>query len=307
MGLDLNLLVPLDALLQERSVTKAAARLGLSQPTVSASLARLRRHFGDELLAREGNSYELTPLAKQLAGQAERALRLADDVFLPHTAFDPAFAQREFTLIATDMHVATLGRELAALVSERAPGVRLRFLLETPSLAQRREEPLSEVDAGILPQGVLGDTPSIELYEDPWVCVVSSDSVEGGPPTVEELGARPWVMPFHFPWLGYSPLGRLRGSGMDPRIDIAVENYLTIPYLVIGTDRAALLPARVLALSEAAGRGLTTVDLPFDPGRIMESLWWHPRHDRDPAHVWLRQVVVEAGARVAARPHRGGV
>ena len=301
MGLDLNLLVPLDALLRERSVTKAAARLGLSQPTVSASLARLRRHFGDELLTREGNSYELTPLAKQLVEQTARALSLADEVFLPHAVFDPGFTRREFTLIASDVHVATLGRELAALVSERAPGVRLRFLISTAELIRRSEEYLGEADAVMMPHGLLGDNPSIELYEERWVCVVSSDSVESEPPTVEELGDRPWVMPFHFPWQGFSPLRRLRGYGMDPRVDIAVENFLSIPHLVIGTDRAALVPAHVLELCGAVGGGLTAVELPFGSGRLMESLWWHPRHDRDPAHVWLRRTAAEAGARLTAQ------
>jgi len=301
VALDLNLLIPLDALLRERSVTKAAARLGLSQPTVSASLARLRRHFGDELLIREGNSYELTPLGKQLMEQTARALSLADEVFLPHAAFDPACTRREFTLIATGAQVATLGREMSTLVSERAPGVRLRFRITTPDLFERPVECLSEVDAAIMPQSLLGPILSIELYEERWTCVVSSDSVKDGPPTVEELGVRPWVLPFHYPWQDLSPLRQLRGNGIDPRIDIAVEDFLSIPHLVVGTDRAALLPARVLALCGAVSRGLAAVELPIAPGRVMESLCWHPRHDRDPAHAWLRRIAAEAGARLAAQ------
>ncbi|MET8978113.1 LysR family transcriptional regulator [Streptomyces sp. NPDC004539] len=302
MGLDLNLLVPLDALLRERSVTKAAVRLGLSQPTVSASLARLRRHFGDELLTREGNSYELTPLAKQLAEQTAQALSLADRVFLPRPGFDPTFTRREFTLVASDMHVATTGRELSALANERAPGVRLRFLANSPDVVNHAAERLSAVDGMLLPQGLLADTPSIELYEDRWTCVVSADSVTAGPPTLEELGARPWVMPFHFPWLtGFSPLHRLRAHGVDPRVEVAVENFLTLPYLITGTDRVTVVPGCALALFEAAGHRLAVVELPFGPGRVVESLWWHARHDRDPAHIWLRRLAAEAGARVAAR------
>ncbi|WP_079195452.1 LysR family transcriptional regulator [Streptomyces acidiscabies] len=298
MALDLNLLVPLDALLRERSVTKAAARLGLSQPTVSASLARLRRHFGDELLTRVGNTYELTPLAEQLTEQVMTALSSADRVFRPRSGFDPAHTRREFTLVGADVHVATLGRELAALVSERAPGVRLRFQANTPDLINHVAHRLGEVDGVILPQGLLADASAIELYEDEWACVASAHSVAAGPPTVEELSARPWVVPFHFPWLNFSLVHRLRVHGIEPRVEIAVENFLPVSHLIAGTDRLAVLPGRAIALFPS-GHGLTTVDLPFGPGRLVESLWWHSRHERDPAHIWLRRTVAEAGARVS--------
>src|SRR5437763_10872301 len=101
-SLDLNLLVSLDALLQERSVTKAAARMGLSQPALSASLARLRRHFGDELLTRVGNEYRLTPLAVQLRELSRLALTGIERVFDAQPAFDPASSTREFHLLVSD-------------------------------------------------------------------------------------------------------------------------------------------------------------------------------------------------------------
>ncbi|MEU1801495.1 LysR family transcriptional regulator [Streptomyces sp. NPDC019937] len=151
MGLDLNLLVPLDALLQECSVTRAAQRLGLSQPTVSAALARLRRHFGDELLTRVGNAYELTPLAERLAEQTAQALGSADRVFQTRPDFDPAQARREFTLVVTDVHLATFGRTLAALVRDTAPGVRLRFQHLIPQIIRRADEHLRTVDAARFP------------------------------------------------------------------------------------------------------------------------------------------------------------
>src|SRR3954452_15208537 len=108
-SLDLNLLVSLDALLQERSVTRAAARIGLSQPALSASLARLRRHFGDELLTRAGNEYRLTPLAVQLRDLARPALTGVERVFTAQTEFDPARSNREFHLLVSDYGVAVLG------------------------------------------------------------------------------------------------------------------------------------------------------------------------------------------------------
>ncbi|WP_416968800.1 LysR family transcriptional regulator [Streptomyces sp. 4F14] len=298
MALDLNLLVPLDALLKERSVTKAAQRLGLSQPTVSAALARLRRHFGDQLLTRVGNTYELTPLAARLVEQTAQALGSVDRVFLSRPVFEPTHSRREFTLSASDVHVATLGRVLADLLRERAPGVRLRFRTNTMETVAHAKDRLAALDAVVLPQGLLSDFPVMDLYEDRWVCVASAAAL----PTHGELSARPWVMPYHFPWaMGFSPAHRLQAQGIEPRVEIAVENFLSIPALLTGTDRVAVVSVRALSLFPA-GHGLGVVELPLGPGPVVESLWWDAQHDRDPAHIWLRGVVAEAGALVAATP-----
>ncbi|UUU26405.1 LysR family transcriptional regulator [Streptomyces sp. DSM 40750] len=299
MGLDLNLLVPLDALLQERSVTRAAQRLGLSQPTVSSALARLRRHFGDELLTRVGNTYELTPLAERLAAHTAQALGSADRVFQTRPAFDPAHARREFTLVVTDMHLATFGRTLAALVRDAAPGVRLRFEHNTPHIVRRAPEHLRTVDGMVLAQGLLANVPAIDLYDDRWVCVVSSDTVTSAPPSPETLVVRPWVLPYHFPATGFSPLHGLHAHGLEPRVEIAVENFLTMPFLIAGTDRVGVVPERAARLFPADS-GTSVVELPFGRGRLVESLWWHPLHERDPAHIWLRATAAEAGQLVAA-------
>src|SRR5689334_2449623 len=114
-NLDLNLLLTLDALLAERSVTRAAERLGVTQPAVSAALARLRRHFGDLLLNRIGNRYELTPLAVQIRGDTTLALATVRRVFEATPDFDPAVAEREFTLVLSDYAVAVMGEELSRI------------------------------------------------------------------------------------------------------------------------------------------------------------------------------------------------
>src|SRR3954467_15281366 len=141
-GLDLNLLVSLDALLQERSVTRAAARMGLSQPALSASLARLRRHFGDELLTRVGNDYRLTPLAVQLKELARIALSGVERVFTAQPEFDPGSSTREFSLVVSDYVVALLGDTIAGLLPEEAPHPRLRFSANAPSTVERADQVL---------------------------------------------------------------------------------------------------------------------------------------------------------------------
>ena len=199
-SLDLNLLVSLDALLQERSVTRAAARMGLSQPALSASLARLRRHFGDELLTRVGNEYRLTSLAVQLRELARLALTGVERVFDAQTEFDPASSTREFSMLISDYGVAVLGDRIAALLAEEAPNARLRFIANTPSSVDRAEQVLLSTDLLVLPHGFVSDLSHRDLYRDEWVCLVSTDNTEvDGELTVEHLRTLPWVVTFDGP------------------------------------------------------------------------------------------------------------
>src|SRR6476646_10349976 len=122
--LDLNLLVSLDALLTERSVTRAAERLHLSQPALSASLARLRTHFNAPILARRGNTYDLTPFAMRLTEHTTTALEAARRVFESQATWAPTESTREFSSYGSDYGVTTIGRVVSELAAERATGVR---------------------------------------------------------------------------------------------------------------------------------------------------------------------------------------
>ncbi|MFD5258294.1 LysR family transcriptional regulator [Streptomyces bobili] len=299
MSLDLNLLVSLDALLQERSVTRAAQRLGLSQPTLSAALARLRRHFGDELLHRVGNTYQLTPLAERLTEQTAQALTSTDRVFRTRPDFDPFLSQHEFTLVVADCHLPTFGRVLADLVHEEAPGVRLHFQHSDGRFVQRAHEYLRTVDAVALPQGLLAELPNLDLYQDRWVCVASASSPATGASTARELAGYAWVVPYHDTALAHPPLHRLRDRGGEVHVEVTTEDFLVVPHLVAGTTRLGLMPERAARLHSPAN-GTVVVDLPFELGILVETLWWHPMHDRDPAHTWLRQTAARAGQLVGA-------
>lgn len=293
MSLDLNLLTALDALLQERNVTRAAQKLGLSQPTVSAALSRLRRHFGDELLARTGNHYVLTPLAERLVEQSAQALSWTNRVFENRARFDPATATREFVVIASDAQLPVFGRALTELLQREAPGVRVRFQHSTSMVVLHALEHLRDVDALVLPQGIVADIPGVDLYRDRWACVVS-----GAPElTVEDLRRRPWVLPYASPLPVLSVLHRLRAAGVEPRAGITTEDFLAIPHLVRGTDRIGLVPGRVAALADGIP-GLVTAELPFELGILVESLWWHPMNDLDPGHIWLRDAATRAAATI---------
>jgi DNA-binding transcriptional LysR family regulator len=126
-ALNLNLLLHLDAVLRERSVSRAASLLHLSQPTVSAALARLRRHFGDELLERRGHDLVLTPFGAALQPLAEQAVRAVGTVFDSSAVFEPGTSSRSFVIATPDVWVRVVGPRLGHEVKQRAPGVRLHF------------------------------------------------------------------------------------------------------------------------------------------------------------------------------------
>jgi LysR family transcriptional regulator, nod-box dependent transcriptional activator len=295
LNLDLNLLLPLDALLRERSVTRAAARLGLSQPALSSSLARLRRHFDDPLLTRVGNSYELTPLAVQLRGRVEAALAGVERVFAGEAAFDPAASRREFRILGSDYLMAVLGGRVGRLLADRAPGVRLRFEPHTPVIVDGAPDSLRGVDAVVLPHGFLDGLPHLDLFGDTWVCVVSTDNpLVEGPLTMDHLRTLPWVFTY-LSATAFTPAGRqLQILGIEPRVQAVVESFLALPYLVAGTDRIALVQAHLAGPITATG-ALRVLECPFEPVPLVEALWWHPVHDGDPEHAWLRGVFAEAG------------
>ncbi len=306
-SLDLNLLVALDALLCEASVTRAAARLRLSQPALSASLARLRRHFGDELLHRVGNSYELTPLAVQLKERAGFALDAVDKVFASQPAFDPAQGGREFHILASDYSMAVVGQAVSRLFAQRAPGLRLRMTPHRSAIVDNAAEHLRTVDGMLLPHGFLSGLPYTDLYEDSYVCLVASDNERVGDRiTMDDLAELPWVLTYHGP-TAYTPAARqLQLLGVEPHAQVVVESFLALPYHLAGTDRVALVQSRLVPQLAASG-DVRALPCPFDAVPLRQALWWHPINERDPSHVWLRDVLAEACRALPPVPAAGPV
>lgn len=299
--LDLNLLTALEALLAERNVTRAAERLGVSQPAASAALGRLRRHFGDPLLRRVGNHFELTPLAHRLTLRIGPAAAAVRRVFDAREDFDPLTQEREFTVLGSDYAVTVVGPALSRLVRAAAPGVTLRFKQSTPSEVETAVDSLRAADGLIIPVGFVEGLPRIELFEDPWVCLVARDNARVGASASRELLAElPWVVLYDLP-LAYSPGDKqLRLSGLDPRVEVVVDTFWSMPALVAGTDRVALVQRR-LADQLVAHPGVRAVSCPYDIAPIRESFWWHPIHADDPGHRWFRRMVQRAGREVGER------
>jgi DNA-binding transcriptional LysR family regulator len=301
-NLDLNLLVALRELLRERNVTRASARIGVSQPAASAALSRLRRHFDDELLVRARSGYTLSPLAMQLADQVETVCAAAERLFATGKAFDPSTSRREFTLLMADYTIAVLGKHLSTTIGAQAPGVDLHLRLVREAFALDFAETITLIDGMVSPPVEKFELPSVrsvELFTDRWVCIAdaANPDVDGGI-TIERLAELPWVAPFQ-PDRGNptaAPMSRqLALFGIRPEIRVRVESYQAVPYLVAGTDRVALLQER-LATQVAGLLGLRVLPCPGDPEPIVERLWWHADRDGDPAHRWLRETVIAAAA-----------
>jgi DNA-binding transcriptional LysR family regulator len=301
--LDLNLLVSLDALLTERSVTRAAERLHLSQPALSASLARLRTHFGDPILARRGNTYELTPLALRLADHTTTALEAARRVFESQATWDPAESVREFSIYGSDYGFTTIGRVVSELAAQRAPGVHFRFMLHNPAVVEDAANRLRSVDGMVIPHGFLTDLPYVDVWRDQWVAIVaaSNDSV-GDQLTQEDMMHLPWVMNYQSRSAFTSAERQVQQLGIEPKVEVVVESFLAIPHFIADTSRVAIIHSALVPLAQRAA-SVRVVGLPFAPTPIVNALWWHPVHSHDPEHTWMRSLFEEAGRIVEAGEH----
>lgn len=289
----------LDALLQERSVTRAAARLGLSVPAVSHALARLRERFDDELLVRTGRSMSLTPRAEALRERVRTLVEDGNRLLERETSFDPARIRRTFTVHATDHVLLVLGPILAEVLRTRAPGVNLSFLSSGTEDWLRLREGTSDLSV-CLPGHFPGEFLTRALFEDRFVCAVSRSHPRVG----KRLALADYLALEH---VVVSPLGTpsavdaiLAKRGLSRTIRATVPYFLTGLHLLTHTDA-------ILTVSERAARAL---EKPFDLKLLPPplelptyslNLLWHPRVDRDPENVWLREQFVEAARRTEPR------
>lgn len=291
--LDLNLVVALRALLEERNVTRAGERVGLSQPAMSAALSRLRRHFGDELLTRVGNTYALTPLGAALRDRTASACDLLGRVFSSQADFDPATASREFTLLGSDYGAAVFGAPLSRVLHEEAPGVRVTFQQAGPAVVESPATALSTVDGLLMPHGIIDGLPAIPLFQDRWVCLVADDHPDVGEElSLDDLARLPWAV-YQRPY--DAPAARqLSMIGVTPHVEVSVHTFQLLPHLVEGTRRVAMIQER-LARRVAGLAAVRVLECPFAAVPVHEAMWWHPAHTQDAAHIWLRETVTRVG------------
>jgi DNA-binding transcriptional LysR family regulator len=300
--LDLNLLVALNALLRERSVSKAADKIGIRQPAMSAALGRLRRYFRDPILVRVGNTYRLSPLATMLADSTTAALSAVDRVLQAELHTEIESSNREFTVIMSDYILATVGDIIARDIIERAPKMRLNFIQLRPDMISRASDELRVADALITPKGFAYDLPSVDLFVDPWTCVVAKENTAVADEiTLDQLSQLPWAVFQTSPTQATAPIQQLRLHGVEPEIQVVGENYLALPYFLTGTKRVSFMPER-LAMKIGDALGLRQVRPPLHLAPMHHALWWHPMHQDEPEHRWFRARVTESVRQATSRP-----
>lgn len=302
-GTDLNLLLSLKVLLEEGNVTRAGQRLSLSQPAMSAALARLRRKFDDELLTRNGRDYDLTPFAVELLPEVQHALRLMSKALHVEEGFDPATSERTFRLTMSDYAIAIAHEHLLARVSELAPGVRLRIDHLGPD-SRTSDRILLENDAIIAPLGFGFPGDSRPMWRDRMVCLVDRRQHDLGDDPAQGLSLEDLVrLPHAVAAFGpgtLTPVDRVFGElDLDRTIAVSVRGWLPLPFVIEGTELVAVVPERLARLHTAVGGHLVQVEPPFGQVLLAEGYWFG--HDRlaDPAHEWLFDRLDEVAAALA--------
>ncbi|MFF5078646.1 LysR family transcriptional regulator [Actinoplanes sp. NPDC000266] len=290
MQLDLNLLVALDALLEEGSVGGAARRLHLSEPATSRALGRIRAATGDPILVRSGRSMVPTPRAQAIRTEVHALVERAQALFTPPGAPDLSTLERAFTLLASDVAIS-IGPALLARVRAEAPHVALRFLGEGSGTEG------SELRDGVadLDIGVAGRTPPeirVEpLLTDHVVAVVRpGHPLAPGPLTRERFAAAEHVSASRRGHLTGPVDDDLAAHGLRRSVAMAVPTFSAAMFVVARTDLVGLMPRR-LGGDTIAALGLVALDPPMDLPPIPISMSWHQRYDADGEHGWLRDRV----------------
>ncbi|PRY13393.1 LysR family transcriptional regulator [Kineococcus rhizosphaerae] len=309
LNTDLNLLVPLDALLTERNVTRAGARIGVSQPAMSAALGRLRRQFDDELLVRVGSQYALTPLAEDLAGRVRDVLRRAEETLRPTPGFDPANSTREFSLISSDYAVAVLAPLFMARLRHEAPDVKVRIASVDATAIESPQTVLRSADLLFTPRGQTSGIPSTDLFGDHWVCISGTPRPAG---RLDEQGLRRsrWARAFADHG-GTAADRQVDELVVGARVDLVVDSLALLPTAIAGTDLLALVPNRLVARAELLAV-VHRVEVPLPPMTLREAAWWHPSVHDDAGHRWFRRLVRDAARELppdspASQPEPVGV
>jgi len=287
VDVDLNLLLALGALLEDRNLTRAGERIGMSQPAMSAALARLRRHYGDELLEREGRGYRRTVFGEQLLPTVREALRHLDTTMQRSPTFDPTDSDREFSIAASDYTVAILAEPLLRLVNRIAPRIRLH-LNALPAGLSSSGAALAMHDLLIGPVGFDFPGRHTELFRDRLVCVVDpvASGLTGPALSLHDLGRLPHAEPAFAPGQP-TPVDRVLDElGIARRVRITV-------FGLAGTEMVAIMPERMARLAVRSAP-LAILEPPFGRVELVEAAYWQPSRTDDPAVRWLLAALKEA-------------
>jgi DNA-binding transcriptional LysR family regulator len=290
-AIDLNLLVAFDAMLTEGSVTRAAERIGLSQPAMSKRLGHLRALFGDDLFVRSGDGVKPTERALDLADAIRSALRQIEDALGGYGKFDATRSGRTFRIGAMDHMACELLPQVMAAVRRQSPRAAVVVrAMDRRALVNALER--GDIDMAL---AVLPDAPAAikrtPLFEERYVSLVSVRH--------HEIKQRLTLALFiKYPHLLITHVGDLKGvvdrlldeRGLKRHVAMSLPYHLAAPAIIANTDMIATLSERIVRRLEWPGVRMFPVPIEFPS--FHETMLWHRRNDNDPAHAWLRRLIL---------------
>ena len=293
-GLDLNLLVTLDVLIEERSVSRAAERLHLSQPAVSAALAKLRDYFNDSLLESQGKRMVPTAYAMQLHPVLADVLGNVDRMIIQGRHFDPATSDRWFHVCLSDYLSTVLFPRLMPLLQSQSPRIRLELLPPSEHALELLEQ--GEIDVALLPQeNCLPDHPAELLFEEHFVVAGWS----GNPLLAKPIDEAGFFGASHVAVLvGTTPRrsfaeDQLQQRGRDRQVEVVASSFMQVPELLVGTARITVMHER-LARTLATRLPLVFQPLPFEFPVMREMIQYNRGRMSDASLGWLIARLQEA-------------
>jgi DNA-binding transcriptional LysR family regulator len=297
--LDLNLLRTLDVLIEERHVSRAALRLGVSQSAVSHALGRLRRHFGDTLLVRQGQEMVLTPRAEELAGPLRQVLASIRHLTGP-AHFDPARAEGRLRIACTDFALAIIMPHVLDGLARHAPGLSIAY-------SHISGEMFEQLETGFLDLCLTGQASCRELqvevlFQERFVLATRADHpLVGEPVTVERFIQWPHVLVDVVESRLHGIDERLAALSLQRHVALRMPSFLAAAYFACDSDLVVPIPERIAAL-QAPSMGLAILQPPpeLDLGPFDYVQAWHPRRNDDPLHQWLRELLRQTGGRIRA-------
>lgn len=302
--LDLNLLRTLDALLDERSVTRAAERLGFTQPAVSGMLTRLRESFDDPLFVRTQRGIVPTLRATELAGPIKQILADVESLLQP-TCFDPSTAQFTLSIAATDYALQAVVVPFLAKLRPKAPGIRVAIRPVEDDRVQAQFE-RGDLDLALMtPEAALPDLHARRLFDETYVCALRDDhpNAETSTLTLDQFCALDQALISYSGERFYGVTDdALAKVGRERRVVVTMTSFLALAGLLRTTDLAAIVPRR---LAENAD-GLRVLEPPINIPGFTKLAVWHERTHRDVGHRWARALLFETcGCLEAANADQG--
>ncbi len=303
--IDLNLLVVFNHLLVERRVSTVADNLGISQPAVSNSLAKLRKLFGDELFLRTPKGMEPTPFADQLAESVSYALAMIHSGVNQRTSFDPTTERRSFTVGMTDIGEIVFLPELIARVKRDAPGIALSTVRNTAiNLRDELESGKVDMAIGLLPQLKAGFFQR-RLFKQRYVCLMRrGHRLDKKRITLAEYAGAEHLVVVSA-GTGHGKVDELlQRSGIERTVRLTVPHYVSVGHILQGSELITTVPEK-LADRLLEPFGLAKVSHPAKLPEVAINAFWHAKYHRAPANRWLRSVVFELFAEEADAAGKG--